>query len=252
VTTTEIPTRQIAFDTETTGLPPDDEKQINEHRIIDLAFIEMIEFRETGSTFQSKFNPDRDVPESSTKIHGLTYAMLKEEPPFSRIAAKVVEFLAPAAPGGIVELIAHNAGFDMRFLREELERVNLEVPAHVKVVDTLSLARARYPRDGSHSVDALIRKLNLDPSPRAKFHGAMVDAAFLPAIYRHLCRKDEFTFGEVEEAVEVASAQIEIERQTWFPYRPPAGPTDEEDDAHYEAVKKLAINPWAVLFGETA
>ena len=104
--------REIVLDTETTGLRPSDG-----HRVIEIAAIEIIDFLPTGKTYQQYINPERDVPETSFKVHGLSYDFLKDKPLFDKIANEFIEFIGDAT------IIAHNVDFDLGFLNPTSERI---------------------------------------------------------------------------------------------------------------------------------
>ena len=118
--------REIVLDTETTGLRPSDG-----HRVIEIAAIEIIDFLPTGKTYQQYINPERDVPETSFKVHGLSYDFLKDKPLFDKIANEFIEFIGDAT------IIAHNVDFDLGFLNYELNMCGRESIKNNKI-DTVS------------------------------------------------------------------------------------------------------------------
>ncbi len=107
--------RQVVLDTETTGLRPSEG-----HRVIEIAAIEIIDYLPTGKTYQQYINPQRDVPDSSFKVHGLSYEFLKDKPLFEHIVSEFLEFL------GADPIIAHNVDFDVGFLNYELNTCGKE------------------------------------------------------------------------------------------------------------------------------
>ncbi|KOR33197.1 hypothetical protein TI05_02565 [Achromatium sp. WMS3] len=168
--------RQIVLDTETTGLTPD------EHRIIEIGAIELIDRRFTNNNFHQYLQPDREIEPGATKVHGIVNAFLEDKPRFADIAADLIAYLQGA------ELIIHNAPFDTGFLDAEFARLaNKQHIATVKVnkictvTDTLIMARQAYPGK-SNNLDALCKRYNIDQSHRT-VHGALLDAKLLATVY---------------------------------------------------------------------
>jgi DNA polymerase-3 subunit epsilon len=165
--------REIVFDTETTGLDP-----YQGHRLLEIGCIELVNRFPTGQTFHRYINPERDVPIEAFNVHGLSFEFLKDKPLFADIAAELVKFIGDAP------LIAHNASFDLGFLNAELERAGLPMVARERLVDTLLLARRKYP-GGSNRLDDLCQRFGIDNSRRTK-HGALLDAELLAEVYLEL------------------------------------------------------------------
>src|SRR5262245_63828872 len=126
-------TREIVFDTETTGLDP-----IQGDRLVEIGCIEMINRFPTGNTFHRYLNPERDMPEGAFKVHGLSIDFLKDKPLFADVAADLVAFLGDA------QLVAHNAMFDLSFLNAELQRAGHKAVGRDRLVDTLMIARRKH------------------------------------------------------------------------------------------------------------
>lgn len=182
--------REIVFDTETTGFGAED------HRIIEIGCVEMMNRVPTGRTFQKYLNPERAIDFGSQKVHGITDEMVKDAPKFCEIVEELLEFISDA------QLVAHNADFDMTFLNAELARCNyakLENP----VVDTLLLARQKLPGQ-RHGLDSLCKFYNVDNSART-FHGALLDAQLLADVYVELMGGLQAT---LELTAEVAVVQV--------------------------------------------
>ncbi len=165
--------REIVFDTETTGLDPRDG-----HRLVEFAGIELVERVPTGRHLHFYVNPGRAMPPEALAVHGLTDDFLADKPAFAARAAELCDFLKDAV------LVAHNAQFDIRFLNFELERCGLGPIADELVVDTLELARKRFP-GAKHSLDALCQRFGIDRSGRV-VHGALIDAGLLADVYVEL------------------------------------------------------------------
>ena len=164
--------RQIVLDTETTGLRPSEG-----HRVIEIAAIEIVDYLPTGNKYQQYINPQRDVPESSFKVHGLSYEFLRDKPLFENIVNKFTNFI------GNDPIIAHNVDFDIGFLNYELNICGKEILKNQKI-DTVSLAREKFPGQ-SVSLDALCKRFAIDNTQREK-HSATVDTELLARVYIEL------------------------------------------------------------------
>lgn len=167
--------REIVFDTETTGTDPE-----RGDRIVEIGCVELIDLVPTGVTFHRYINPERDVPAEVVKIHGLSGAFLADKPVFGN--PKVVEEFLTFI--GDAPLVAHNAEFDRRFLNAELARLNLSLIDKTRCVDTLMIARKKFP-GAPASLDALCRRFNVDRSTR-ELHGALIDSLLLAEVYLQL------------------------------------------------------------------
>ena len=165
--------RELVLDTETTGLDPE-----NGDRIVEIGIIELSNHIKTGKQFHYYINPERESDIKAEKIHGLSRDFLSDKLKFSDIAEELVEFISDS------KIIIHNAKFDVSFLNSELKRCNLEVLNNDNILDTLLLARKKYPGQ-SVSLDALCRRFEIDISNR-KIHGALLDAELLSLVYLEL------------------------------------------------------------------
>lgn len=164
--------RQIVLDTETTGLAVD-----RGHRVIEIGCIELCERRPTGLSFHRYLNPERAVDPGALEVHGLSDEFLSDKPLFGQIVDEFLDFIRGA------ELVIHNAAFDLAFLDAELARLGNRgrMQDHATVLDTLLLARERYPGQ-RNSLDALCKRLGVDNSHREQ-HGALLDASLLADVY---------------------------------------------------------------------
>lgn len=174
--------RQIVLDTETTGLDP---KQ--GHRIIEVAAIELDGRKVSNQTFHRYINPERDIPEEASKIHGMTLDRLLDEPKFAEIAPALLEFIADA------ELIIHNAQFDIGFLNSELTLAGLPKLSN-PVIDTWKLAKELHPGK-KNNLNALCDRYQIDNSHRT-LHGALLDTELLAEVYLGMTRGQESLLGE--------------------------------------------------------
>jgi len=166
-------TREIIFDTETTGLDPK-----TGDRMVEIGCIEMIGRVETGRSFHAYFNPDRDMPPEAERVHGLSAAFLYTKPRFAETAVELLAFL------GDSPLVAHNASFDFGFLNAELGLCGQRGVCMTRMIDTIAIARTLHP-GAKHSLDALCTRYGIDRSHRVK-HGALLDAELLTQLYIEL------------------------------------------------------------------
>lgn len=164
---------EIIFDTETTGLSPREG-----HRLVEIGCIEMIDRFPTGRVFHKYLNPERDMPLEAFEIHGLSSDFLKDKPRFAEIAEEFSSFIGDA------QLVAHNAGFDMGFINAEFARLGKPPLSLERVVDTVMLARRKFP-GARASLDALCDRFGIDRGHRTK-HGALLDAEILAEVYSEL------------------------------------------------------------------
>ena len=166
-------TRHIILDTETTGLSPE-----QGHRIVEIGAIEMINFSPTGKQLHIYVNPEREMEAEAERIHGLSTAFLSDKPLFIDIAQQLIDFI------GDDDLVIHNAPFDVGFLNAELLRCKIAPLSMDRVIDTLSLARQKFP-GAQASLDALCRRFDIDNTHR-DLHGALVDADLLASVFVEL------------------------------------------------------------------
>jgi DNA polymerase-3 subunit epsilon len=166
-------TRAVLFDTETTGLDP-----ATGDRVIEVAALELINDLPTGQYFHALIDPERDIPEEASRIHGFRVSDLKGKPKFADVAADLIGFFADA------RLIAHNAPFDFGFLNAEFLRLGRPALHQERMVDTLMLAKARFP-GMPNSLDALCRRFAIDLSQRTT-HNALLDCRLLADVYVEL------------------------------------------------------------------
>ncbi|HEV7775413.1 MAG TPA: DNA polymerase III subunit epsilon [Luteibacter sp.] len=165
--------RQIVLDTETTGL-----EAHNGHRLIEIGAVELIERRPSGKTFHTYLNPERAIDEGARAVTGIEDEFLLDKPKFADVVDDFLAFVAGA------ELIIHNASFDIGFLDAELKRAGEQygrMHDHASVLDTLLMARERYPGQ-RNSLDALCKRLGVDNTHR-DLHGGLLDAQLLAEVY---------------------------------------------------------------------
>ena len=223
-------TRMVLFDTETTGLDP-----LEGHRVIEIAAIELVNDLPTGRQFHHLLDPGREVPAEASRIHGITAADLAGKPPFAAIADALLGFFADAP------LIAHNAPFDFGFLDAELARAGRPALDRARMVDTLALAKARFP-GLPNSLDALCRRFGIDLSERTT-HNALLDCRLLAAVYLalHGGRQRGLSLAAAEEDGPVPA---DGGSRTRTPR--PVVPSAEELVAHAAFVARLKDPVWTL------
>ena len=165
--------REIVLDTETTGLDP-----FAGDRIVEIGAVELFNHMPTGRSFHAYVNPQREMPAEVVAVHGLTAAFLADKPVFAAIAGEFAAFIGDA------RLVIHNAAFDMKFLNAELGWAGQATLPWARAVDTLELAKRRFPGAGN-TLDALCRRFGVDNSGRDK-HGALLDSELLAEVYLEL------------------------------------------------------------------
>jgi DNA polymerase-3 subunit epsilon len=173
---------EIFLDTETTGLSFRDG-----HKIVEIACIETSDLIPTGKVFHKLLNPKRDMPAEAFKVHGFSSEFLFNKETFDKIADDLLNFINGK------KIIIHNASFDMGFLNGELSSIKKNIINKKEVVDSLELARNKFPGT-SHSLDALCRRFNIDLSRRTK-HNALLDCELLREVYINLLGAREPKFN---------------------------------------------------------
>ncbi len=222
--------REIVLDTETTGLDP-----ATGHRIVEIGCIEVIGGIRSGAHFHAYLNPERDMPEEAYRVHGLSSDFLKSKPVFSEKVDEFMEFIADST------LVIHNAGFDMRFINHELDRLGFPVLPMSRAIDTVLMARKKFPGSPA-SLDALCRRFEIDLTARTK-HGALLDAELLADVYLELLggRQVALTLeAEKTAAAHAAEAIIVLELREPRHFHPSV----EELEAHAAMVAKLKKPIW--------
>ena len=230
--------REIVWDTETTGFEPE-----SGDRIVEIGAIELIGHVPTGRTFHKYINPQRSMPAEAFSIHGIGPDLLDppqkpepgqqtlaDKPVFKEIGQSFLDFVGDA------KLVAHNAAFDMKFLNAELGWIGLPQIPWDRAVDTLAIAKRRFPGAGN-SLDALCRRFGIDNSNRT-LHGALLDSEILADVYLELIggrQPDLVLAGPARRTTETGS--------DWKPRPRPAAlaprTTDEEAAAHTAFVEAM-------------
>jgi len=220
--------RQLIIDTETTGLDPR-----QDHRIIEVAVIELVDRRATGRHLHFKVNPEREIDVGATEVHGMTWDDLRDKPLFRDVAAEFIEFARGA------EWVIHNAPFDLGFLDAELARIELSACREIAhaIVDTLQLAREAFPGK-RNNLDALCERFAVDNAERT-LHGALLDAKLLSEVYLALTRGQESLAMDLPKAAVATSAQASGGDAGPRPAILVIAPTDAELAAHRAYLEAL-------------
>ena len=237
--------REIVLDTETTGFDPQ-----QGDRIVEIGAVELYNHMPTGRTFHEYINPQRGMPQEAFEVHGIGpdlletprppkdgEVILKDKPLFNQVARSFVEFIGDA------KLVIHNAAFDMKFLNAELEWVQLPQIPWEQAIDTLDIARRKFPGSPA-SLDALCRRFSIDNSDRT-LHGALLDSEILAEVYLELIggRQPDFALGVDHKKTTDSGAQDIDWRPGPRPTPLPARLTVEERAAHQAFVEQLGDDP---------
>ena len=169
---------EVILDTETTGL-----SITEKHRVVEIGCIELENQISTNKIFHEYLNPQREVSEDAYKIHGYSDQFLSNKKTFAQVAESFLKFIKDK------KIIIHNAAFDLSFLNYELKLVNQKVIDENNVIDTLEIARRKYP-GSQNSLDALCKRFNIDNSKREK-HNALIDCQLLKEVYINLVDQKE-------------------------------------------------------------
>jgi len=218
--------REIILDIETSGL---DYKE--GHRVIEIGCIELNR-KEVGSHFHRYINPLKTLTEENMNIHGITNEFLEDKPLFEDVADDFLSFIQDSF------IIAHNANFDVGFLNHELEKISKPTIDKDRVVDTVVIARNRFPGQ-QVNLDALVKKLKVNSLIDREFHGALKDAKILTDVYLELQGVNQMGLQLDEGKSEDLNLSGELNLKTIVL-------TKEETEAHKEFIRKNIPNSnWA-------
>ncbi|MEO1155350.1 MAG: exonuclease domain-containing protein, partial [Pseudomonadota bacterium] len=145
--------REIVLDTETTGFDPE-----TGDRIVEIGAVELMGHVPTGKTYHQYINPERAMPEDAFAVHGLGDDFLRDKPVFREVGQAFLDFVGDA------KLVIHNAAFDMKFLNAELGWLNLPLLPYDQAIDTLAIARKKFPGSPTSRNTGLSRRKS-SPSP---------------------------------------------------------------------------------------
>lgn len=220
--------REIVLDTETTGFDPE-----SGDRIVEIGAVELHNHVPTGKTYHQYINPARDMPQEAFEVHGLSEEFLRDKPLFKEIGQAFLDFI------GDSKLVIHNASFDMKFLNAELGWINLPRLPMDQAIDTLAIARRKFPGSPA-SLDALCRRFNIDNSSRT-LHGALLDSEILAEVYLELVGGRQPDFALSADTGQARMGADDGEK--WRPQPRPRqlGPriTKEEAAAHKAMIEAM-------------
>jgi len=234
--------REIVLDTETTGFEPE-----QGDRIVEIGAVELWNHLPTGKTYHQYINPKRSMPAEAFQVHGIGHDILEppqdkepggvsllDKPVFAEIGQGFLDFVGDA------KLVIHNASFDMKFLNAELKWMNLPQLPFDQALDTLAIARKKFPGSPA-SLDALCRRFSIDNTSRT-LHGALLDSEILAEVYLELIggrQPDLVMAPQPGQAQSKGGAQDSNWRPTARPNALPPRITETENAAHAEFVEKL-------------
>ncbi|MBB94709.1 MAG: DNA polymerase III subunit epsilon [Rhodobacteraceae bacterium] len=222
--------REIVLDTETTGFDPE-----TGDRIVEIGGVELYNHVATGNTYHQYINPERSMPEDAFKVHGLGDDFLRDKPKFAQIGQAFLDFVKDA------KLVIHNASFDMKFLNAELRWMGLPQLPMDQAIDTLAIARKRFPGSPA-TLDALCRRFNIDNSSRT-LHGALLDSEILAEVYLELIGGRQPDLVLTRRSSGGGSGDDDNWRPRPRPNPLPSRLTAEERAAHDAFVDKLGDTP---------
>ena len=213
--------KEIVLDTETTGLSVKDG-----HRIVEIGCIELEDLIPTKNIFHFYLNPERKVSEKAFEVHGYSDEFLSDKKKFKEIANDFLDFI------GDKKIIIHNAEFDIGHLNNELSLAGKDKINNSNVVDTLELARNKFPGSGI-SLDALCKRFRIDNSRRKK-HTALIDCELLSKVYINLIDQKEPTLN----LSNASSLKQNLNESNTNYYKKIVLPSSEEIKKHEEFLKK--------------
>ena len=220
--------REIVLDTETTGLDPNDG-----HRIVEIGAVELFNHVPTGNVYHQYINPVRKMPEQAFRVHGLSEEFLSDKPKFLDIATEFLDFI------GSDKLVIHNASFDMKFINYELSTIKKEQISYDRAVDTLTIARKKFPGSPA-SLDSLCRRFKIDNSERV-MHGALLDSQILAEVYLELVggKQPDFMLGVSNVSLEKKKSARNDKITNVRPERLKPRLTLGEQENHRSFIKQL-------------
>ena len=219
--------REIVLDTETTGFEPSEG-----HRIVEIGCVELKHHVPTGNNYQVYINPERDMPEDAEKVHGLSAEFLSDKPVFADVADDFRSFVSDDP------VVIHNASFDLKFLNYELRQLDRQPIQPEQSVDTLLIARRKYP-GAPASLDALCKRFQIDATERT-VHGALLDAELLAQVYLELIggAQPGLSFTDTKDGSVGGSGPAQVARNP-RPRPLPSLLTAEEEAAHKAFLEAL-------------
>ncbi|WP_122074447.1 DNA polymerase III subunit epsilon [Pseudophaeobacter sp. EL27] len=230
--------REIVLDTETTGFDP-----FSGDRIVEIGAVELLNHMPTGETFHVYINPERGMPQEAFGVHGIGPDLLeppqkpekgqitlRDKPVFAKFGQAFLDFVRDS------QMVIHNASFDMKFLNFELDRMGLRTLPMEQALDTLAIARKRFPGSPA-TLDALCRRFHIDNSNRT-LHGALLDSEILADVYLELIGGRQPDFG-LSTTASSGGQVVEDWRPAPRPTPLSSRLTAQEAEAHEAFVAKM-------------
>lgn len=240
---TNIPDECVVLDTETTGFEPEEG-----HRLVEIGAIKMRDGLPTREQFHVLINPERIVPQAAVDVHGLDNEALKDAPLFKAVAGDLLDFV------GDLQIVAHNANFDRKFVNYELEQLGLDIIEPKRWIDSVAIARRLFPGSPAN-LDALCRRFNISLTGRSK-HGALIDTELLADVLVEMGGgRQQNLFGLMPEkesqALNTQQETVAVQRTTII-----TSTLDDETVAAHKAFVAEKLGPdslWAKFYeGENA
>ncbi len=213
--------KEVILDTETTGLDVKDG-----HRIVEIGCLELDNFVITSKKFHCFINPERKVSEQAFKVHGYSDEFLSKQKKFSDVAEEFLKFIENK------KLVIHNASFDLSHLNNELALLGKKKINQDVVVDTLEMARKKFP-GSQNSLDALCKRFKINNSKREK-HSALVDCELLSKVYVNLAGQKEPLFDFKNDDLK----NLNFSKKEISYYKKIVKPTEDELRLHKDFLKK--------------
>ena len=223
--------REIILDLETTGLYPD-----RGDRVIEIGAIEIVNKVKTGKFFHKFVNPERDVSAGAFNVHGISSDFLKDKPRFGDVVEAFLNFISSD------KLVIHNAPFDMKFINSELSIMGMEKIQYERAIDTLILARRKFPGSPAN-LDALCKRFNVSTEVRKeKGHGALLDSELLYQVY--ICLTEGVQSELIlKQAENLSNAGGNLENNKSF-IEPRKFSYENDVKQHREFLKKISNSLW--------
>ena len=215
--------KEVVLDTETTGLSVKDG-----HRIVEIGCLELDNLIPNSNKFHCYLNPERKVSEKALEVHGYTDQFLSDKKKFVDIADEFLLFIKDK------RLIIHNAEFDISHLNNELQLAGKNKIDTKNVIDTLDLARDKFP--GSQiSLDALCKRYRIDNSKRLK-HTALIDCELLTKVYINLIDQKEPSLDFIQESKNYDELKLKVKSDY---SKKIVSPSEKEIKLHKEFLKNF-------------
>lgn len=220
--------REIVLDTETTGMDP-----VKGDKLVEIGCVELMNLLPTGKHYHVYINPERDIPAEATAVHGITNEQVKDKPVFGEIVGDFLDFIGDA------RLVIHNAEFDMKFINSELRTFGFPSIDNRRVLDTLRMAREKFPGSPAN-LDALCRRFGIDNSSRT-FHGALLDSQLLAEVYLELLGGRQQGLGIQLATTEQAAVEFEAVERLFR--EPREFPASEEETTAFDKMLDAMKDP---------